>query len=369
MPRKAHTAMYNWHKPCGRKVWNVLVVSVLLFSVLSAQENDKDSTSFSEAIHSILEKNKPSMGGLVQFWNVYQAKGGVRDHFDSFRFRRVEVKLTGSMNEHISYDVMVDFARSVTIPSYQPQPNVLQDAFLVYSFNPQIGLTFGQFKYSLTYEGLLPSAKLDFVERSEITRMFGDQRDVGLQLSGTLHAMSYAIGIFNGNSQNTTDGNREKDFAGRLTVKANDELSIGFSGYLGRTGFEGTVPYHRATFEAVYQSSLIKIFGEALWARESDFSPAFQKDMGGLYVAALYNVVRRVQAGARYEYANDHMANVKGIPVHRYTLGLNYSLDNNGNVKLQLNYILSQAKLYVFFQRFFGYDWNNYLYLNFQVSF
>lgn len=340
----------------------IMMLSMIALAAV-AQEKDKDSTSLGESMQLVSTKYQPKIGGLIQFWNVYQAKiaygNPPDDNFDLFRFRRVEIKATGSINDRVGYGAMADFAKD---------GNVLQDAFIKLMLSSSFVITAGQFKYPLTYEGLQSSGNLDFVERAEITRVFGDRRDLGVQVSGTIHSLSYAIGMFNGNGPNYPDDNREKDLAGRVTYRLADEFSFGCSGYFGRRSVSHSYsPYHRAAFEALYDAHPIKIFGEALWAREREIEPF--DNMGAVYIAFLYLVSASVQMGTRYEYANEHMELARVFPLHRYTLGINYFLDEQRTARVQLNYVLSRQRDYEYFQQFFGYYWNNYLYLNLQVAF
>lgn len=341
-------------------IFRLLLLSLLPWCTSSAQESPADSTSLADMMKSLLGMNQPRIGVLFQLWNSYQAKGGPADdgrYYDTFRIRRFEVKLSGNINENISYVGMVDFARAISTTPDAGRINVLQDANIMLSYSPAAKLTIGQFKYPLTLEGLEPSGKLDFVERAEVVRMFGDQRDIGVQVSGTMSQLDYAVGVFNGISHNKIDVNREKDFVGRIVFKPINELSFGGSVYVGRAGSDGGTPYHRAGGEFRYQSSRMKIVSEFLWARESEGEPL--ADMHGFYIASLYRLTNSTQVGMRYEYAGDHLENAKGIARHRYTVGVNHFLDEHDAAEIQLNVVVTEDRTTA---------WNTYVFLNVQVS-
>jgi hypothetical protein len=81
-------------------------------------------------------------------------------------------------------------------------------------------------------EGLTSSSKLLLPERSRVTRFFGDRRDVGLQLTKKVgDYFYYQAGLYNGNGQNTTDNDREKDAGLRLEFYPIKPLTIGLVGY------------------------------------------------------------------------------------------------------------------------------------------
>ena len=343
-----------------------IILSIFLSGIVCIAQ-ERDSTSLGQVVQSILEKKQLKINGLIQLWNYYQAKGGSSGdgrYYNAFRIRRFELKVSGNVNEHVNYVGMVDFARAISSTSESGRINVIQDAFIELSYFHAARITVGQFLYPLTYEGLLPSSKLDFVERAEITRVIGNQRDIGVQVSGTISSVDYAISVLNGDSQNKIDPNREKDFAGRVVVNPLKEFSFGASGYVGRQGTEGEIPYHRAVVEAVVQSSSIKIFGEGMWLRESDVPPL--RDMGGFYLASVYSIGSELQVDARYEFANEHLEQAKDVPHHRATLGVNYFLGDQRSAKVQFNYILTKnSDTYLQAPDL----WNNYFYINLQVIF
>lgn len=325
-----------------------------------AQKSDEDSTKSSGVLKSIFGIGQPTIGGLIQLWDEYQAKanpGGSRQYYNSFLIQRIEIKFSGRVNDKIAYGVMVDFARSISNSSREGRVSVLQDAHIDLSYLPEARLTVGQFKYPLTHEGLVSSGKLDFVERSEITRIFGDKRDIGIQIGGEFQHLDYAVSLVNGNSQNEIDQNSDKDVVGRIVLKPVKGISFGGSGYLGRTGANGETPYDRAAAEFMYEGSGLKFASEFLWAREGKFGPL--SDMKGFYATSLYQIEPPTQVGVRYEYADRNLEIVKGVPRHRFTLGVNRFLDEKNGAKVQLNVLFTEDRVN---------NWNHYVYVNLQVS-
>jgi phosphate-selective porin len=261
------------------------------------------------------------------------------------------------ISENVGYAVMIDPAKilpnsldkadSTKVNKSQQVDNpktkqsdfaILQDAYITYVLDNKhtLRLQVGQTKYPLTYEGLQSSSKLNFIERAEFTRIFGDKRDLGVELIGKPNAqIEFAFMVLNGNSQNKTDINRNKDFAGRVIFKPVEGWSVGGSFYKGFSGNDGRIPQHRMGGEAVYSKEAITAVGEFIFAKDDKVFP--KKLQKGAYAAFLYAWNNQWQSGLRYEYANRSFEQNSSVPQTRVTFGANYFVEKNA--KVQLNYV------------------------------
>jgi len=350
------------------------LVLCLFCSILAAQEIKND-----QEVVTTGNNSKIKFSSLVQIWNTTNFKNNDvgNQTFNTFRIRRVETKFSGAISDRVSYTAMFDLAKllksSLTDPdsakgkidkadSKQSAYAILQDVSITYSVNKEnkIDLQVGQFKYPLTYEGLQSSAGLGFVERAEMTRTFGDKRDLGFQVSAKPGKMfEAALMLAQGNSQNKTDANTSKDFAGRIVVKPIEGLSVGGSFYKGYSGDGGKIPMDRWAAEAAYKKDAITAYGELIVAKESKSGVA--ESQKGAYAAFLYKLNDQWQPGIRYEYAWKSLETVKKIPQNRLTLGVNYFVEKNA--KIQLNYV------YCKFSRDNGDTASNTVFVNWQVNF
>lgn len=300
------------------------------------------------------DEPKIKIGSLIQLWNTTNFKNETLGYetFNTFRVRRVQAIFSGVINDRISTNMMVDFARilpsSLTEPdsakgkvdkanSKQSAYSILQDVYITYLLEKKnkIEMRVGQFKYPLTYEGLQSNTNVDFVDRAEITKTFGDKRDIGIQFSAKPKMFEVTLMLVQGNSQNKTDVNRQKDLAGRMVIKPLPDLSFGASFYNGRAGDDGKIPQNRHAFEVVYKHEALTVYSEAVFAKDAKIGPA--RSQKGWYAAALYNVNESWQPVFRYEWVGKNFELLKKIPRQRLTMGGNYFIQKNA--KIQFNYI------------------------------
>lgn len=122
---------------------------------------------------------------------------------DSFRFRRVRLQGTGTLNPKIGWAVSIE---ATTSP-------VLRDAFVTLKYFPAATLRIGQLVMPYGREQYIFSSNtLEFTERvtSEVIAF----RDAGIVVSNDrpfFGWLSYAGGVTNGTRQNTPDNNSAKD--------------------------------------------------------------------------------------------------------------------------------------------------------------
>jgi len=188
------------------------------------------------------------LNGLVQAWGDLAIGGelrldapdvpanryyNLRAEFreDGFVLRRAEVRVGGSVVPSVEFAVMLDPAIGTG--------SILQDAYVTLKPGRRWAFRAGQLKTLQTYEGLLSSAELLFIERAQASRVFGDTRDRGGTGSLTfgdperLAATAWA-GAFNGSGK-SDDQNRWKDAVARVEVRRGPRHLFGVYGLRGRS--------------------------------------------------------------------------------------------------------------------------------------
>lgn len=194
-------------------------------------------------------------GTFIRFHGLVQ--GDTRWFFEdhgiannsTFVIRRARVIFEGGFDKIFSYLILPEFGGGGTGTSNAP---VIYDANLGVTFAPDVKLVVGKFKAPIGLEMLQNDAVLLFDERSLATNLV-PTRDVGLQVTGSPFggAVSYAVGVLNGNADasytNNTDTDNNKDFVARLfftpfvgeTASPLTNLGFGIAGSAGlqnRTG-------------------------------------------------------------------------------------------------------------------------------------
>ena len=153
------------------------------------------------------------IGGIIQFDSHFYPDNNapVGGTSNTFVMRKVRPVLEGTFLENIGFRLMPDFDNGTT---------VLQDAYVELRLDPAATIRAGKFKPPIGLERLQLDSETEFVERGMPTNL-APNRDIGIQLGGSVLAdtVSYQVGIFNGNPDNSTvdaDTNDQKDYLGRI---------------------------------------------------------------------------------------------------------------------------------------------------------
>jgi len=178
-------------------------------------------------------------GLLLQGWAMLD--NSASDTTSTFRLRRAEISLKGDIvPKRFSYGVMIDPSKVLefqstslsmggTAPVSVKQPvgavAMLQD-FYVTGSTQYADVSIGQFKIPVSWEGFNSSSKLLFPERAQVSKTFGDKRDIGLKAAKKFKRFGYVAGVFNGTGQNTLDNNNDKDVTLRLEAYPIDGLTV-----------------------------------------------------------------------------------------------------------------------------------------------
>jgi len=286
----------------------------------------------------------------------------------SFRLRRTEIKFSGQVIPEVSFALMLDPAkvlefgsRDIEVANQDPAPtdasrpekvsvlqptskvSALQDFVITFRAVPYASLSVGQAKTPISYEGFGSSAELLFVERSEVGRIFGDQRDLGVFVHYRFDRFAYHIGLYNGAGANNLDTDAKKDLAIRLEVlpvegllvalSAQQTLSASQAGM--RTIAGGDIRFERGPFLSQ---------AEFYWSRSvSRDAPAKQKRPMGGYIALAYTLGRLGgdwQVCGRFDWFDPDGKTARD-DFWRATGGVNFLLQGH-RAKVQVNYTRTQ---------------------------
>ncbi len=236
---------------------------------------------------------------------------------DGYRLRKADLKFSGNISPVLRWRIAFDAAKLLTLSktvspddslaladaAVDQRTRMLQDAALTYLVSERLQIDVGQQIVPLSYEGTIPSSKIETIERvlfiSERSRAggLGDVRDLGVSANGFMPWLEYHVGVFNetGESAGTTDSNDQKAVIGRFAIKPPmlPGFHIGGSG-----GFEGGPPVQhreRAGSEIQYQTPLFTLRAETMAARDG-FLHRF-----GWYGLGALRPTARLQLTARFD--------------------------------------------------------------------
>jgi len=296
-----------------------LLSGVLFFSVglSGAQEHVQ--------IHGLLQLRAI---GIIDT-NIYEGYT-----HSTFYMRRGEISLSSTMLED-------RFHWAVRLDPIALASRIVQDVYAEYRFDEAAKVRFGQFKYPQSLDGQWSSSKLSFVRRSLVGRIYGDKRDIGIQLTGSSPPIEYAVGVFNGNGRNVVDNNSEKDVAGRITLQATDWLRVGGSFYNGTFLYAANTPnshngdLDRFGGDARASWSGLTLQGEYMLGKDDAVKNR------GWYVQAATVVVNQLT----FAFRIDQFTQSTDLPDQRttvFTVGGYYTL--NDALRIDLNYLIVDDK-------------------------
>jgi hypothetical protein len=205
----------------------------------------------------------------------------------------------------------------------------------------------GQFKIPIGYEGdQVSSSALPLTNRALMYQLrdpfgggYGDIRETGVRLRGTMGEFGYDLGIFNGfgERQNATAQSDAKAVMGRLMYrpKVLPDFVIGISGGTGNTG--GAPRNHRSVLNAftAYKRDKWSAQAEFLNGDAPPLGGGASRDVRSYYGSVGYVFTPRLEGVARYD-SFDVNRNAGGFDVQDISLGVNYYTQGN-NAKLLVN--------------------------------
>ncbi|HEY8560114.1 MAG TPA: porin [Pyrinomonadaceae bacterium] len=316
-----------------------------------AKQNDKTSN----AVESGLGKVK--FTGMIQSWYA----GGNEGFNDTFRFRRVELRLTGDLLPKVRWSVMFDLAKTLALNtssrsvggnplisdvSVNQSSRVLQEAYVTFSHFKRANLQVGQFKLPVGQEALQSSSALDTIERALFMTdrarggALGDVRDFGVMMFGPLNKqVDYQIGVFNGSgeTQNDVDRSDQKAIAGRMVYRPEfiKGLQVGGSGVWGNGNRLNNPRRDRLGAELVYDRQKYKFKTELMTGVDGDIHRR------GYYAHFGYRFLPKLEGIFRFDMFDPDIrreTNPANVTERDYIAGVNYYFREN-NLKLQFNYL------------------------------
>ena len=282
-------------------------------------------------------------GMLLQAWYVMddsaQASSGT-DYLgnpigvNSFRLRRAEIKLNGKVTPDWGFEVMFDPAKTQNFTAGNDD-KILQDLAVTYLGLKGHEFSLGQKKIAMTEEGLRSSSEIDFAERSRITRVIGDQRQMGFFYKGEYgETFAAQASITSGLPSNVSSTSDRLFYAARFDVKPMKGLVFSVSGGTGNQGTQALARDRWAAHVRWDGTESLPLMLRAEYGHATDGQTnGTEIDRDGFYVSGLYTFAKQFRLGLRYE-EYDQNKDVAGDKLSIVTGGFHYMIKGK-NVNLK----------------------------------
>jgi hypothetical protein len=137
------------------------------------------------------------------------------------RVRRLRLRLDGHVySPRLTYIIQLSFTRSDMDFDDTGFPNIVRDAYVVYSFSPRFAIGLGQTKLPGNRQRIISSGDLQLPDRSIVNSRFNIDRDFGVQFyyNNRLGGWHYLLrgSISSGEGRNITSSDRGLAYTGRV---------------------------------------------------------------------------------------------------------------------------------------------------------
>ena len=321
-----------------KTVFLTVVTVAISHTVLMAQNNDK-MPDWAKDVTERLQFHGYAQGGFN-----YNHKGD--EDTQTFELKRVIFWTNAQITDRWSFLFMHDF--SSVVQEYYTDFRV--------SNNKALTVRLGQFKNCLSYENPLSPTSMEAIDvySEGVTYLTGCGsdpllgvqygRDLGLALFGETNngMLHYELEVMNGQGINKKDGNKEKDFIGRLEFRPVKGLSLIATGQIGRGHAIANSLYNpdihegdnykrnRWTAGFDYKSSAFNVHGEYLEGKDGSVTSR------GAYVTGNVPLGKGVDLVGSYDFFNFNTS--AGMDQHKVIAGLQYWFYKKCRVQLQYVY-------------------------------
>jgi len=320
-----------------------LAVAMAVFSSTAAM--GQSSSQDNDLLKDLAERVQ--LHGYAQGGFNYSHKGG--EDTPTFELKRVLFWANAQITDRWSFLFMHDFS------------SVVQEFYTDYRLanNKALTVRLGQFKNAVSLENPLSPTSMEAIDvySEAVTYLTGCGsdplmgvqygRDLGLSVFGETNngKLRYEVQVMNGQGINKKDGNKEKDFIGRLEYRPVKGLNLVATGQIGRGHAIANSLYNpdihqgdnykrnRWTVGFDYKSADINLHGEYLEGKDGNATSR------GAYVTGNVPLGKGFDLVGSYDFFNFNTS--LGMDQHKAIAGFQYWFYKK--CRLQLQYVYMSA--------------------------
>ena len=171
----------------------ILVVIILLMNNARAQEEP-----LAEQIQSRIQHEAFTVNALVQAGFRYSLANDEFQGGRTFEAANARLSFRGMLDGKFYYRVFFNMVS---------EPNLL-DAFIGYQQSDALRITAGAMKPKQTQDYIPDPGSTDFIDRTKITGLLVQSREIGVSVDGDVNGFYYYSGLFNGNKMLSNNNNK-----------------------------------------------------------------------------------------------------------------------------------------------------------------
>lgn len=263
------------------------------------------------------------------------------DHDLYYSFNDIDAGINGKLRDGKSYyEARLRFTpqHDHSFLSFMPSNMYIANASI-----PHHTVIVGNTRTPTGYEGAKSSVVIPLVARSQISRNFGNTRQLGVRVKGNYSLIEYDLGGY------SSDTYFEKffpgaEFAGWVTFKPLGKTDGKFGRLKMGTGLTTGQNDSDYTVVGAYTSyEYKKFYANFEWGKANGYNGAkglSTKEAEGLYTTLAYRITPKLQFVTRYDQYEPNKEFSDEMK-REYTAGINYFIKGSA-VKLMLNYIFCQ---------------------------
>ncbi len=277
----------------------------------------------------------------IQLYGAYQGNFGFNfkesDYDTTYGFGFMEAGLIGDLKDkHTNFKLQFNFKEGENRSYLQ---GLITDVYIMNNRIPHHKIIVGNSRNQVGFEGGMSSYILPFINRSQISRTFGNTRALGARIVGNYSLIDYSF-AYNSSDRFFKDFFPGSEFTGWVNFKPlgktdgkYGEIIVGGGLNTGKNKTDYTVSGAYASYR--YKRFMANF--EYAYADGYNGTYLSTNKAEGFYTTLVYRLTKKLHLLARYDWF-DPNKEISNDNRKEYSIGLNYFLKGQA-ARLILNYI------------------------------
>lgn len=176
-----------------QRTFLTILFSIMMMHIALAQEEP-----LGKQIKSIFQHEAFTVNALLQAGFRYSLANDGFQGGRTFEAANARLSFKGMLDGKFYYRIFFNMVK---------EPNLL-DAFIGYRHSDALRITAGAMKPRQTQDYIPDPGSTDFIDRTRITGLLVQSREIGISAEGDVNGLYYYSGLFNGNKMSSNNNNK-----------------------------------------------------------------------------------------------------------------------------------------------------------------